>query len=60
MKRFEYEIVRMKRGMKEGLSKVEHDKKLLNILTEMGNKSWELKTLTVWTSDTILVFCREK
>ena len=55
MKRFEYEIVRMKRGIIVGLSKNEHDKKLMKILTEMGDKGWELKTLTVWTSETIFI-----
>ena len=60
MKRFEYEMTRMKRGIMVGLSKTEHDNKLMKILTEMGEKGWELKTLTVWTSETILVFCREK
>jgi hypothetical protein len=59
MKRFEYEMRRMKRGIVVGLSKTEHDKKLMQILNEMGEKGWELKTLTVWTSETILVFCRE-
>ena len=60
MKRFEYEIRRMRRGIIMGLSKTEHDKVLAEMLTEMGDKGWELKTLTVWTNDTILVFCREK
>ena len=60
MKRFEYEIVRMKRGIKVGLSKTVADKELMKILTEMGDKGWELKSETIWSTDSVLIFSREK
>jgi len=60
MKRFEYEIIRMKRGIKVGLSKVVADKELMKILTEMGDKGWELKSETIWSIDSVLIFSREK
>ncbi len=60
MKRFEYEIVRMKRGIRVGLFKDVADEELMKILTEMGDKGWELKSETIWTRDSVLIFCREK
>ena len=60
MKRFEYKIIRMKRGIRVGLSKTLADKELMKILTEMGDLGWDLKSETIWSIDSVLIFRREK
>ena len=60
MKRYEYKIVNMSRGISVGFSKSDHDKKIMGILTEMGDEGWELKTLSIWSAYSRLIFSREK
>lgn len=62
MKRYEFKHVRMEHGLEGQLSKRHWEEKLENILAEMGNEGWDLKSFhsEAMTMHSHLVFGREK
>ena len=59
-KKYEFEHVRMTHGVEGELSKKLWEEKLENILADMGEKGWDLKTLHIHALHTHLIFGREK
>jgi hypothetical protein len=62
MKPYEFEHVRMKHGIKGDVSKSHWEEKLMGILTEMGEKGWDLNGAYSETMSfhTHLIFSRER
>jgi hypothetical protein len=62
MKRYEFKHVRMEHGIEGEFSKKAWEAKLENILAEMGDAGWDLKSLhsEALTMHSHLVFGREK
>lgn len=60
MKKFEFKHVRMNHGIEGQLSKPHWEEKLEEILVEMGETGWDLKTLHIHSMHSHLIFGKEK